>query len=281
MTTNLSRTNQDTIDTSTMIKKKAIDLSRKSTDLLKTNQDKTIDTSTMIKKYDVIFLVIASCNYHYNLMKYVMKQYMNRYDNIRTFFIYGKHSNYNGNIKDDNDLYFENVEESLRPGILDKTVEAMKHVNQHYEYKYLMRTNLSSFFVLDRFLKYTKTLPQEKCFVGINGQYYGQTFISGAGYLMSRDVVNYFIENRHLMNDKLPDDVASGIIVSRKFKVMKPEIKWRYDIDHNNNILLENVDQLPTDEEYFHFRLKNNTERRNRQKDVKNMKYLYERFYLI
>lgn len=249
-------------------------------DLSKTNQD-TIDFTKKINKYDVIFLVIASCNYHYNLMKSVMKQYMNKYDNIRTFFMYGKHSNYNEDAEDENDLYFENVEESLRPGILDKTVEAMKYVNQHYEYKYLMRTNLSSFFVLDRFLKYIQTLPQEKCFVGINGEYYGQTFISGAGYLMTRDVVDYFVSNRHLMNAKLPDDVASGIIVSKKFKVMEPKVKWRYDIDHDNNILLENIKQLPDDEEYFHFRLKNNKERRNRQKDVKNMKYLYEYFYLI
>ena len=109
------------------------------------------NTSNKIKKFCVM-LVIASPGKRYNLLKKVLIKFMNSNKNIRTYFIYGN-VNKDKIIKSDYDLFFD-VKECLVPGIFQKTIEALKYINERYNYKYVIRTNLSTFWRLNILNKY-------------------------------------------------------------------------------------------------------------------------------
>lgn len=222
--------------------------------------------------YKMVFVVIASPSKQYNAMKEILMKFMNSYDNIKTFFIYGKVDK-STVFTSDNDLYFDNVKESLRPGILDKTVLALKHIDEHYKYEYIMRTNLSSFFVMDRLMSYVDTLPKDKCLTGVIYNNWPRPFTSGAGTIMSADVARYLYQNAKGLIRSHPDDVAMGYLLVPVFGIHIPCDKWRFDYDEHNPVKLDDDSIIPDD--YFHFRLKN----RNRDLDVHNMKVLYEYFY--
>jgi hypothetical protein len=40
-----------------------------------------------------------------------------------------------------------NIEENLHPGVLDKTIFGLEYINTTYNYKHILRTNISSFFI--------------------------------------------------------------------------------------------------------------------------------------
>ncbi len=106
----------------------------------------------MINNYDVIILIIATDNkdYYINMQK-VWKLYMNTHLKIKAFFIKGN-MNINENIVLDqkNDTIYVKCQESFIPGILIKTIESLKYIYNNYNFKYIFRTNLSSFVDLER-----------------------------------------------------------------------------------------------------------------------------------
>ena len=128
-------------------------------------------------------------------------------------------------------------DECLIPGILHKTVEALSFfLGSGDEYEYVWRTNLSSvldFEGLERFLSSgTKALD-----VGTNSLYAGYIgkalnngsptfFASGAGFLMSRDVAMYLVENKEFLRWDLIDDVAIGALLEPRFGLMHLERCW-------------------------------------------------------
>lgn len=63
--------------------------------------------------------------------------------NIRTLFI----QNRTASAPREDTLYFPEYTESLIPGILQKTVSAFEHVLKTEDFDFVLRTNLSSFYV--------------------------------------------------------------------------------------------------------------------------------------
>jgi hypothetical protein len=103
-------------------------------------------------------------------------------------------------------------------------------------YDYVWRTNLSSvldFEGLERFLSSSKALD-----VGTNSLYAGYIglgslnngsstfFASGAGFLMSRDVAMYLVENKEFLRWDIIDDVAIGALLEPRFGLMHLERCW-------------------------------------------------------
>ena len=86
----------------------------------------------MLKHYKIIFIVIASPSTFYNKNKLILNQFMNSNPNIKTFFIYGN-VNKSQVLKSNHDLYF-NCIESLRPGILIKTIKAFEYIKNNFTY---------------------------------------------------------------------------------------------------------------------------------------------------
>ena len=159
-------------------------------------------------------------------------------------------------------------EETFIPGILNKTVEAIRAIG--LEYDFVWRTNLSSVLDFDGLLRYCHGLnplppvaslkdgPSEEGLMSHppvaslkDGQlmshpqnggqlrcvfYAGYTgladvatnkdidsnirFASGSGFLLSREAVQYLIENEALLRRDLIDDVAIGALLEPRFGIV-------------------------------------------------------------
>lgn len=132
------------------------------------------------------------------------------------------------------------MEDSLVPGIINKTILGIEAMQSRLdEFDYIIRTNLSSFFPFDNLKKYLNKLPRQNCYAGIT--LYGIkhlpqevlfiSFISGAGIILSRDLVKLLIKN-HQDFDKykaiLPDDVFIGLFYQRKLVSPISAQRWDY-----------------------------------------------------
>jgi hypothetical protein len=109
------------------------------------------------KHYKMIILIIASSAEHYNIFTKCWLEYMNKFDEVKSFFLYS-------DVNIDTDIYItENAitykcEESLIPGILYKTIAGYYFCEKKFTYDYILRTNLSSFVHIPRLLKYIKNI---------------------------------------------------------------------------------------------------------------------------
>ena len=158
--------------------------------------------------YDLIILIIASDDREvYKAAQAVWRTYMHSHPRIKSFFVRGQYDNPAAD-----DLCFPEIKETWEPGILEKTVAAFRHINSHYDYKFVLRTNLSSFFVLDRVLKLLESFPE-------NGLYAGHVvedfYASGCGFFMSADVVARVVEHAGEMNMSEYDDKEIGYLIQR------------------------------------------------------------------
>jgi hypothetical protein len=124
-------------------------------------------------------------------------------------------------------------DECLIPGILHKTVEALSFfLGSGDPYDYVWRTNLSSvldFAGLERFLSSTSISKALYAgYIGLGSLNNGSStfFTSGAGFLMSRDVAMYLVENKEFLRWDLIDDVAIGALLEPRFGLMHLERCW-------------------------------------------------------
>ena len=126
------------------------------------------------------------------------------------------------------------------PGILSKTIHALDALSDDYDV--FFRTNLSSMVMLSRFDR----LVQSNADIGYSGglvwgdalresladhgyvghgrsvahiseldQYPGNSFVSGAGFLLNKAEVQLLVERRDHLRYDLPDDVAIGLMLDQ------------------------------------------------------------------
>ena len=162
-------------------------------------------------RYRLIILIISSPGEAYEHFKETWRLYGNSNPDIRSFFV---------ECGDDNrsdTLSFPSITDSLVPGILLKTIKAIEFVDAAYEYDYLLRTNLSSLFMFDKLLLQLDTLPKTKVYAGVSFNHYTQTFVTGAGAIISKDTIAPFIAKTGDMMRyaTYPDDVVIGYAMER------------------------------------------------------------------
>lgn len=144
--------------------------------------------------------------------------------------------------------------ETLIPGVLKKTVLAMRTLlaDPRRKFMYILRTNMSSMWQWHRLLAVLKHKPVEHFLAGYlfsMQEFPGITMISGAGFIMSRDVCDLLISHEGMLNYTLIDDVAISLLML-KLRV-KPTPLQRCDFVNN---------QLPSpvdDGVCYHWRIKN------------------------
>ena len=203
--------------------------------------------------YKCIVLVIASRGVAYD----VFTDYWNRIilqcpSSIKIFLLY---SDPNLGLDSDSDSSAEIVvkdhimtyrgEESLEPGILLKTMAAFRYCENNYDYDFILRTNLSSFWNFPVFSTYLLDLPTEKYIGNIFMQVFDRNryyvnyrwihyfylidsllpggegegegagkdlfyFLDGAGFVLSRDMIRLVLIPAVIFEKILdiPDDVA-------------------------------------------------------------------------
>lgn len=223
--------------------------------------------------YKIIFLIISSNNeLAYAEMKKIIPQYFTLFsDKIKYFFI--ENRSQDSDVIEINDHLYFNDYESFIPGIFTKTIKAINYINNNYEYDYVIRTNLSSFWNLNNILTFLNNKPLYKYACG----YAFQGFISGTGVIMSRDVANLLLASE---TQYISDDVAiSNIIQNNGIELYDiQEYKWGFMMPKIDN-LPSNCCYLTSDDNNFddilYFRLKN----ADRFTDVEYSKKIFDVLY--
>ena len=152
----------------------------------------------------------------------------------------------------ENKTLYVRGDECLIPGILHKTVEALSFFLRDDEYDYVWRTNLSSVLDFAGLERYLGTISSSKClysgYIGLGSLNNGSSsfFASGAGFLMSRDVAMYLVENKDFLRWDLIDDVAIGALLEPKFGIVPLDRCWVQSGSEDISALVANS--------IFHFR---------------------------
>jgi hypothetical protein len=219
--------------------------------------------------YDVIILIIASDNtdYYINMQK-VWKMYMNNHPKIKSFFI-KENPNINHNLEVDDDTIHVKCKLSLIPGVLIKTIESFKYIYNNYNFKYIYRTNLSSFIDLNKL--YSWTTNNFANYAAVIGEYQKISYGSGSGFFLSNEVVNYLINFKNIDYYKYIDDVAIGEIIYPKYSILFVN---RNDFTDFDNKVITNDEIKNSDT--FHYRCKNDNDM---HETTYNLKKMYELIY--
>jgi len=190
--------------------------------------------------YKVVILVIASISESYNLFVECWKEYMNLFPEVKAYFLYSDPTIESDVMVYDNLILYKS-NETLVPGIFQKTINAFNFCQKYLKYEYLIRTNLSTFIHIPRLLNYLSDKPKTQFIAGhynqipdVDNQILKQTLINtylqkivndrfiymhGTGIILSSDVVGSILNEMKTNYTKiqtvfsLPDDVLLSLIM--------------------------------------------------------------------
>ena len=231
---------------------------------------------------DIIILVIASQSDIYDK---IVKNYWNpmieychqHYPRIQIYLLYGNSYQEKLNVNPKNLLKYD-FDENFIPGILKKTIMAFEYVKKNYQYQTVIRTNISSFLVLDKIIQLCDELSNNEYLYA--GHSYkvnkNKHWISGALFLINENTLNFILDNLKFLSYKTIDDVAIGRLLMRNDKIKMlhlPRCLYFNNLKDNKEIAQGVV--LAINQNQFHFRIKS----RNRKKDILTFEILTKFFY--
>jgi len=208
----------------------------------------------------VVMLVIASrgegydgfiTSYWIPLMHYIEQHSLP----VHVRLLFGKESNLSGLPLTENMYLRYNTEESIIPGILQKTLLAFNWILANVAFKHVIRTNLSSIFDIRKLLMISSDLPDEMLYAGVKLPIDAKTyFVSGAGFWLTRDVCQLLVSNSARLRYHLNDDVEIGTLLSRMPGVRYRSLLDRVDVctDARRDGRLESL----VEKDFYHIRLK-------------------------
>lgn len=236
-------------------------------------------------RYKLLCLIIASKNAQYPEFEQQWRKYIDKIgkSNIQFFFLYCANET---TIDPATHTITIQGEESLIPGIFNKTIHAMMETIQ-IDYEYLLRTNLSSFFDFPKLLAYLAQVSPTSytgTFLEISNEQIEMTvkgglqiriptiFLNGAAFLMAKDVVFSTISKYTCMTPQelsyiitLPDDVSISLLVASFYDWRNMQILPRF-------APLTKIILLDIPPNIFHVRLKTpHIYGGSRQIDIENM----------
>lgn len=231
-----------------------------------------------INNITILHLVLYSDDIYFNKMYKITSKYYKQFNNVKT--IYYKFSN---NIKLDyilnNDILLIKGNETLLPGILNKTIKTFNFFNK-YNYNYLVRSNISTIInfkllineLTNNNIDYGTGLllyinkSYINIYYGITSNIYANTYYaSGTSIILSKKVVNYILLKKKYIDYNVIDDVAIGFFIKKYL----PDIKL-YEFKDNYLIIdKSNIKNIDTKKIIFY---RNRNECRNI--DIKNINYI-------
>jgi len=231
----------------------------------------------IIIKMKIIILVIATDNpEHYVDMQEIWRTYGNSHPNIKTYFVKAEPGLLNDVVIDESRMtIWVKGFENLRPGILQKTVKAIKYIDDNFEYDYIVRTNLSTVYNLNKLYNYIveyepqfiagQLMLKETCessikYHFVNGKNYNNVgnfpttdkmmyYVSGSGFILSKIGCKLILLSDNKMDYKEPDDLAISKLFE-KFNINYYGI-YIYALKTGNN---NNDPNLIEHDKYFQYR---------------------------
>lgn len=229
------------------------------------------------KPVKVLVLNIASDDLPvYGELQKIWRLYMHRYpEQIEAYFMKAD-PNLDTDIRVVGDTVWVKCEESLRPGILYKTLKTMEYFLPRIktEFTHVLRANLSSFFIFPRYLSFLQTCPTMR-FYGGSDIGSGKLIGTGSGFTISRDVAALLVRNqKRLLKTTLPDDIAIALFLREKDIPLQLHARKNFfsleDWLNVNGVINPQI---------FHIRVKNRDAARRVPDDVFIHHQLYNMFY--
>lgn len=218
-----------------------------------------------IKKSNIkiLVLIIASQDKEVYLeLQKLWRSYMH-YDSqhVESYFIRAD-PNLQSDYKIEGDVIWIKTQENLRPGILNKTLVSMEiFLPRIKEFDYILRTNLSSFYVFDRLLKFLENSSKNRFYCGSDIGIFS-IIASGCGFLISPDIMQMLVQNKqYFLNDTFyfdkdyitgsDDFIIGSFLFKNGVRLIHHERMDIMPID----VWKSNKDKIPNN--MFHFRIKN------------------------
>lgn len=223
-----------------------------------------------------ILILVLSCNNNgFSIMDDCIKS---TWGSVKTpfteiFFYYHKLLD-NGTECFNNNIFINGLESYANIG--HKTIKAFEYLLQNQEFDFILRTNSSSFIHLYNLINFLKDKPKDKFYAGYPIPYHTEDlnidFATGSGYIISRDLVKYIVENQNKWNHNYPDDVGVGKLLC-DYKIDFIRTDWiKFTEPPTSKDILKNIGNN------FHLRCKIETEY-NPSKQCQIMQNLYNIIY--
>jgi len=161
----------------------------------------------------IIVLVIASDDKpYYRKEQELWRSYMHVDPEIKVLFLKAN-PQLSSEVLLEDDVLWSRCEETYIPGILFKTLNGFRYCLDNFgDFEYIFRTNLSSFCDFGAMKRFASKLPKSKCYSGVELK---NRFISGAGFFLSKDMVELLVSNMHMEEyGKRIDDAAIGLFMT-------------------------------------------------------------------
>ena len=177
----------------------------------------------------ILNLVLYSDNNKSYIKMYNILRNYNNFNNIKTYF-YKYDNTIDNDIEFVDDIIKIKGEETMIPGILDKTIIALKSVeNIIVDYDYVIRTNISSIvnykLLIEELEKnpityYGGTHVMNLCWLDIpfgivDNKHFNTPFASGTNIILSKKGYKLLIDNSHFLDRTIIDDVSIGILFKK------------------------------------------------------------------
>lgn len=255
------------------------------------NLNKHMETYTLPKQnkphYKAIILILASGgNNTYRNARRVWKQYMKLDPDIKVFFVYGKLNNFLEDYDKNSDLIYEDIPDDGHI-FVEKTIKAMKHIDENYTYDFFIRTNISTFWDFGRLHLYLNTLPRYSCYAGFGPLPFdlgkNAYYLRGTDIIVTPDLIKSLIQNSYLANTMVAEDESFGLYFNNVMKAPMIPTKMCIfeDINSiNDNEKIINRIYTATINNYYSYRVKNEEGGRE-QYDILVYKFLLKYIYNI
>jgi hypothetical protein len=242
------------------------------------NINTKIEANEPRKDIKVLVLIVTSDDLPvYTELQNIWRSYMHRdHEHVEAYFIRGN-PNLAHEYEIEEEIIWSRCQESLIPGILTKTIMSLEAMLPRIksEFDYVLRTNLSSFYVFPRLLEFLKQCPRTNFYggspIGKHDLYIG----SGSGFLMSPDIAELLVKNKQyfINNASTYDDVIIGNLL--KCRGIWLQTHPRMDC-YTMKDWYGQKDNIP--DTMFHFRIKNPEQLRLKD-DVYIQSQLLDIFY--
>lgn len=166
------------------------------------------------------------------------------YEEIKTFFIFGRKngSQYSSEYLLEGNNFYYNKEESYEL-ILEKTVSFFEFCLLNLDFDYIFRTHIGSYVDLPLMKKHFESLnlDAENVYCAYPGVYRGQLYGSGAGFFISKDLVELIVKNKEKLKDGIDDVEIGKLLITDNKKELDTRIHRKVlsldEIEQNNHLI--------------------------------------------
>jgi hypothetical protein len=171
------------------------------------------------------------------------KKYYTSFSNVKTIY-YKFNERLTNEYELNDDILLIKGKETYIPGILDKTVKAFQYIENHYNFDYVIRSNISTIVDFDLLTKYLQNTHIEyggglKNILGADEKHpdlENLVYASGTSIILSRTCLKEFLNKKQYIRTDLIDDVSIGLLMRDHL----PHVK-QYYIPENRFIFIPDV----------------------------------------